>query len=238
MTLNSGAETLMRGGIARQITNAEGLKILAECQAAGLAQTADNVQKGVGYICNCCGCCCGMMRASKTFGLSHSIVSSNWIAAVHDEKCSGCGLCVKACPPGALALEPLALEERGEPRPGGTKPKKRAALTADLCLGCGVCATVCKKGGVAMEARPVRVFTPETTFDRMLAMAIERGKLANLLAEDPESLTWQAIARVVRAIEAAPPVKAALAVRPLRSAFLAALLPLARLGSGNSASVE
>ena len=238
MTLNSGAETLMRGGIAERITNADGLRILAECQAAGLAQTADNVQKGVGYICNCCGCCCGMMRASKTFGLRHAIVSSNWIATLHGENCSGCGLCVKACPPGALTLEAMTLEETGGSRPEGAKPKKRAALEADLCLGCGVCATVCKKGGVAMEARPARVFTPETTFDRMVAMAIERGKLANLLAEDPESLTWQAIARVVRAIESAPPVKAALAIKPLRSAFLGALLPLARLGAGGASSVE
>ncbi len=238
MTLNSGAETLMRGGIARQITNAEGLRILAECQAAGLAQTADNVQKGVGYICNCCGCCCGMMRASKTFGLAHAIVSSSWIAAVNAEKCSGCGLCVKACPPGALTLEAAAPRETDPPRPEGAKPRKKASLAADLCLGCGVCATVCKKGGVAMEARPARVFTPENTFDRMLAMAIERGKLANLLAEDPESLTWQAIARVVRAIESAAPVKAALAIRPLRSAFLGALLPLARLGAGSASSVE
>ena len=92
--------------------------------------------------------------------------------------------------------------------------------------------------GVAMEARPVRVFTPESTFDRMVAMAIERGKLANLLAEDPDSLTWKAIARVVKAVENASPVKAAMAIRPLRSAFLGALLPLARLGAGSAASVE
>ena len=152
--------------------------------------------------------------------------------------CVGCNLCVKACPPGALTLEAAAPRETDPPRPEGAKPRKKASLAADLCLGCGVCATVCKKGGVAMEARPVRVFTPETTFDRMLAMAIERGKLANLLAEDPESLTWQAIARVVRAIESAAPVKAALAIKPLRSAFLGALLPLARLGAGGAASTE
>lgn len=233
LTLDSGAETLGRAGIAERISNAEGLAILREAQAAGLAQTADNVQKGVGYICNCCGCCCGMMRAARTFGLSHSVVSSNWIAAVHEESCSGCGLCVKACPPGALSLE-----ETGEPRPEGAKPRKKASLAADLCLGCGVCATVCKKGGVGMEPRPVRVFTPESTFDRMVAMAIERGKLANLLSEDPDSLTWKAIARVVKAVENASPVKAAMAIRPLRSAFLGALLPLARMGAGSAASVE
>jgi hypothetical protein len=72
----------------------------------------------------------------------------------------------------------------------------------------------------------------------MVAMAIERGKLANLLAEDPESLSWKAIARVVRAVESAAPVKAALAIRPLRSAFLSAFLPLARFGAGGGSAVE
>ncbi|RYD05963.1 hypothetical protein N752_06875 [Desulforamulus aquiferis] len=45
------------------------MSILEECKAAGLAQTADNVQKSVGYICNCCSCCCGMFQAIKTFNL-------------------------------------------------------------------------------------------------------------------------------------------------------------------------
>ncbi|RYD05962.1 hypothetical protein N752_06870 [Desulforamulus aquiferis] len=39
------------------------------------------------------------------------------------------------------------------------------------------------------EATPRRVFTPETTFDRYIAMAIERGKLANLVFDDPGKLS-------------------------------------------------
>ena len=220
LSFDVSAETLVRSGHAERIDAAEGLRILAECQAAGLAQTADNVQRGVGYICNCCGCCCGMMRAIRRFDLPHAIVSSNWIAEVDDVRCNGCGLCVKACPTGALCA--------GEaPAPGGRRPPVRR--DADLCLGCGVCTGACKRSGIGLSPRPSRVFTPETTFERVVAMAIERGKLVDLVLDDPEGLGARAVGLVLKALEAAPPVRAAVAIKPLRSAFLSAFLPAARL---------
>ena len=75
-----------------------------------------------------------------------------------------------------------------------------------------------------MKPREKRVFTPEDTFERVIAMAVERGKLADLLLEDPADFPAQAIGKVVQVIEALPPWKAALAVAPLRSVFLGALL--------------
>jgi len=229
MSFDSSAETLQRTGHAEKISNAEGLRILAECQGAGLAQTADNVRKGVGYICNCCGCCCGMMTAIRRFGIPGAIVSSNWIAEVNEAQCSGCGLCVKACP-----AEVLELEER--PLADGRKPKK-AVRDESACLGCGVCVSACKRGALEMKVRPARVFTPETTFDRIVTMAIERGKLADLMMEDPENLTFQALGRILAVLEAAPPWKAAIAIKPLKSVFLGTVLPLARWGAGGMARV-
>jgi len=77
---------------------------------------------------------------------------------------------------------------------------------------------------MSMKARESRVFTPENTFERVIAMAVERGKLADLLLEDPEDFPAQAIGRVVKVVEALPPWKAALAIAPLRSVFLGTLL--------------
>ena len=37
------------------------------------------------------------------------------------------------------------------------------------------------------------MFTPETTFDRMVAMAIERGKLADLILDNTEGWGYQAL---------------------------------------------
>lgn len=228
LTLNSGAETMIRSGHAERIGSKEGLSILDECQRAGLAQTGDNVQRNVGYICNCCGCCCGMMRAIRSFDLNHAIVSSNWIASVKNENCTGCGLCVKACPAGALANEDYVLDGRR---------KRRAALSEDLCLGCGVCHSVCKKDGIGMRSRERRVFTPETTFDRIVAMAIERGKLSNLILEDPESLSSQALGRIIRVLETMVPGAALSALAPLRSTFLETFLPVTRRFGGQSAAL-
>ncbi len=225
LSFGPGAETLVAHGHAERASRKEALAVLAEAQKAGLAQTADNVKQGVGYICNCCGCCCGMMRAIRTHGIRHAIVSSSWIAEVVDERCSGCGLCVDACPSGAMAKAEL-------PVPGG-KPKKTVVREADLCLGCGVCHAACHRDAIRMAPRPARVFTPETTFERVVGMAIERGKLAPLLLEDPESLTAQALGRVVQLLEAAGPLKAALAIRPLRSLFFESLLPRLRGRAGD-----
>lgn len=214
MTLNSGAESMARNGIARLVSQEEGLRVLEECRNAGLAQTGDNVKRNVTYICNCCGCCCGMMEAAKTHVLRHPIVTSNWIMDVDEEKCRGCGKCVEACPINAIEVKQTSPESK----------KKKAVRDADLCLGCGVCHAACKFGGISMKARERRVFTPETTFDRVVTMAIERGKLAQIVFEDPEKLSHRALSRIFGILEKTPPWKAAMNVQPLRSAFLKAML--------------
>ncbi|HNT89565.1 MAG TPA: 4Fe-4S binding protein, partial [Candidatus Hydrogenedentes bacterium] len=151
--------------------------------------------------------------------LRNAIVTSNWVMEVDAEKCSGCGRCAQACPAEAIHLEEI--QTNG-------KKRKRAVCEADLCLGCGVCYHVCKTGGIQLKARPQRVLTPENTFDRVVRMAIERGKLAPLIFSDPDRLSHRALGRMLGILENSPPWKAAMAVKPLRSAFLNRMVRLAR----------
>ena len=81
-----------------------------------------------------------------------------------------------------------------------------------------------------MRSRPRKVIPPETTFDRIVTMAIERGKLSDLLFDDPTSWSHQALGRVASLVERSPAFKAAMAVKPLRSAFLSRLASGAKKG--------
>jgi len=210
-----GDELTVRSGIARSISIDEAMRILEFAKESGLAQTGDNAQQHIGYICNCCGCCCGMIETIKTFDIRNAIVTSNWSMEVDLEKCMGCGTCVEAYP-----LDIIEIVTEGE----GKEKKRWAVRDETLCLGCGVCYSACKFGAIKMKSRDRRVFTPETTFDRLVAMAIERGKLAELLFEDPQRFSHRALGRIVGVLEKTPPYKAVMAVKPLRSAFFNTLV--------------
>lgn len=223
LTLNYAAESMVHSRIAEPITTGEAIHILQECKEAGLVQTGDNVQRNLTYICNCCGCCCGMIDAIKTYNIRNAIVTSNWIREVDLSKCKGCGKCAKVCPVDAIDIA----EERID-----GKKRRWAVCDNTLCLGCGVCYSACKFGGIVMKPRAKRVVTPETAFDRIVSMAIERGKLANILFEDRDRLSYRALGRIIGVLEKSPPFKAAMAIEPLRSVFLNTMVKGAKKTSG------
>jgi ferredoxin len=226
MTFNYAADIFVRNGLAEPIDMPEAMDILAQCKEAGLAQTADNVQRKVRYICNCCRCCCGMMGAIRNFDIRNAIVTCNWISDIDLAKCNGCGLCAKACPVDAIEVVIGEREEGRRARP------RWAVRDADLCLGCGVCTTVCKFDALHMIPREQRVYTPETMFDNMVAMAIERGKLADLILDNADGWGYQALGRMIGVLEKTSPYKAAMAVKPLRSVFLNTMVSGVKLSAG------
>lgn len=228
LSLNIGAESLSRQGIAEPISKSEAMQILEQAKAAGLAQTGDNVQRNVSYICNCCGCSCGMMNAIRRFEIRNAIVTSNRISVIDPERCNGCTRCAKICPINAITI--------AEGEQDGRK-RKWAVRNADLCLGCGVCYAACKRGALSMQKRERRVFTPETTFERIVVMAIERGKLGDLLLDNMEGWGAEALARVIQVLEKTPLPAAINAIEPLKSTFLRIIVQTARKSAGSAASL-
>lgn len=105
------------------------------------------------------------------------------------------------------------------------EPKRKAArLDADACLGCGVCVPACPEGGIRLTAREARVVTPVDSVRRTVAMAVERGKLQDLIFDNRTLLSHRALAAVLGAVLRRPPAKRFRAAGQLGSRYLDRLI--------------
>ena len=66
-------------------------------------------------LCNCCNCCCEMLRFANNDKTKGVLAPSRFQAKVDAGSCTGCGMCVEICPVEAIALsaEDTAESERG-----------------------------------------------------------------------------------------------------------------------------
>ena len=215
MTFNGSADSLVRHGHARAIDASECKDLLERAYEHGLVQFGENVQRRVNFICNCCGCCCEAMIAARRFREMRPVHTTNYLPEVDAATCNGCSKCVDACP-----VEAMTLVSANDP----AKPKRRTARVAEeACLGCGVCVRACSQDALALRPRAARVITPVNSAHRYVLMAIERGKLQNLVFDDQVLGSHRAMAAVLGAILKLPPVKRALASEQMKSRYLRAL---------------
>lgn len=212
MTFNTTAASLIKHGHARKVDKVEGLDLLQEAYDNNLVQFGENVQKRVSFICNCCGCCCEAMIAARRFAIMNPVHTTNFLPFVDESNCNGCAKCVNVCP-----VEAMTLISANNP----TKPKiKKARLNEDICLGCGLCVKVCDKNIIILKSRNKRVITPTTGVQKTVIMAIERGKLQNLIFDNRVLWSHRALSAVLGAILKLPPVKKTLAKQQLKSAYV------------------
>ena len=216
MTFNSTGDALVRHGYGREVSVAEGLDLLQEARDRGLVQFGENTQRGVNFICNCCGCCCEAMIAARRLGFTNAVQTTNFLPVVDESRCNGCGKCVTACP-----VEAMALVSTNDPH----HPKlRKARVNTDLCLGCGVCVKSCTREGLQLETRPQRVITPVDSIHKTVLMAIERGMLPNLIFDNQALASHRVMAAILGGILRLPPIKQAMASEQLRSHYLVKLI--------------
>ncbi len=219
MTFNNTAASLIKYGYAKEITVEECLDLLQVAKEHNLVQFGENVQNKVAFICNCCSCCCEALVGAREVGVSQAINSSNFIAHIIDELCTGCGKCVDVCPVEALSL----LSEHTT-----SKRKKIARLTEENCIGCGVCVRVCKPDAIEMNERKVKVFTPIDLTHRVVLEAIERGKLQNLIFDNQAHFNHRVLASILGVILKLPPMKQIMASEQVKSKYITKLIERSR----------
>jgi electron transport complex protein RnfB len=118
-------------------TRDEALEFLDRIEKIGLVHTVSNVQQGVGYVCNCCGCCCGLLRGINEWGIDHSVAQANYYAEIDMELCTACAVCLDRCQVEAISED------------YGTYTVDRAR-----CIGCGLCVTGCGSDAVTLVRKP------------------------------------------------------------------------------------
>jgi Na+-translocating ferredoxin:NAD+ oxidoreductase RNF subunit RnfB len=118
------------------ISRAEALAILEQSEQVGLVHTVSNVMEGVGYVCNCCGCCCGILRGITKHGVENSVAHANYYAVIDSEFCANCGNCIERCQVSAIS--------EGD----GVSVVDRAR-----CIGCGLCVTGCPNNVARLERK-------------------------------------------------------------------------------------
>ncbi len=146
--------------LTRSVTREEALAVLRHAEEAGLIHCSMNIQKGHTYICNCCTCCCGVLRGLTAFGQPYAVVKSDYEAHVERETCVGCGACVERCQLHALSLEDGVCQ-----------------VTLSRCIGCGVCTLACTEGALTLRSRTSESVSPppEDILDWMVKKATSRG---------------------------------------------------------------
>ncbi len=161
----SHAKFLVERGYAREVTKEQALEALLISEQAGLVHTSNNSADKPVVICNCCPCCCTVLRGLTQLNNPNAFSKSRFEARVIGERCTGCGLCAdERCFFGAVSMS-------------GDK----ASVDAGRCVGCGLCVTACPAEAMVMAERPGFPEVPATAQEMLLKVMQERGTLERFM---------------------------------------------------------
>ncbi len=216
MTFNNVAKSLIKHNYARQVGVSECMELLHKAYEYNLVQCGENVQNNVSFICNCCSCCCEFLVTAKRFGMLHPVQTTSFIPKINEDSCTGCGKCIKSCP--VKAIEWISNDN------GKDNEAKKVKINEEICLGCGICVRTCPNKSITLEKRKEQVITPVNSVHRIVLMAIEKGKLQELIFDNQAFGSHRAMAAVLGAILKLPPIKQIMASKQMKSIYLEKIL--------------
>jgi len=145
---NEHAQSLINYGSARKIDFTDMVRILRDCEKQGLVHNVDNCTKNIRSLCNCCQCCCVLLKSINR-GEDFAGSSSRYTVNSEIDTCKNCKNCIALCPTGARKLI-------------------NGKLKVDVgnCIGCGLCVTACPEGVNTMMLKYKTAKIP-TTFTKL-----------------------------------------------------------------------
>jgi NAD-dependent dihydropyrimidine dehydrogenase PreA subunit len=130
----------------RAISKAEAYAVLDKAEEAGLVHLTWNVESGHYFICNCCGCCCGVLRSINDLGMKATdVINSYYYAKIDPENCDGCGTCKDE------RCQVNAIEEGDD----------AYQIIREKCIGCGLCVSTCPTEAISLiRKQPDEIIAP------------------------------------------------------------------------------
>jgi electron transport complex protein RnfB len=158
---NELAQTLIKHGYAREIEYNEAFDILKSSEERGLVHNVDNCSEHIRSLCNCCPCCCIVLK-SMNRGETFAGSPSRYVVQFTPERCMSCKNCIERCPTDARSFI-----------------DGRMVVAEERCIGCGLCVTTCPGGANAMRPRKKRQKIPDT--HRKLYARIGREAILSII---------------------------------------------------------
>lgn len=144
------------------VSREEAERIMKEAEDAGLVHATMNITDDTFHFCNCCSCCCGLLRGVTQLNAPGILAKSNYWASIDADTCAACGTCAdERCPMGAISEKDDAYE-----------------VNRERCIGCGVCVSTCPTESISLVRKPEDecIQPPPNMVSWMMQRSMDTGK--------------------------------------------------------------
>jgi electron transport complex protein RnfB len=165
MIFGPPAEFLADRGYARLVDKSEAMKTLHLAEEAGLVHTSNNSADKASVICNCCSCCCTILRGKTELNNDNAFAKSAYLPVVDEDACTGCEICFEErCPMNAIEMKDGI-----------------AVIKEENCIGCGLCVSGCPSDAISLIRKENAPEISNTLAEMGMKVLGEKGKLERFM---------------------------------------------------------